>query len=77
MNIEIERSDIEALIARFPAHRALASQLRFSDRVEVDLGHLSGDELDFLEERYRHAGPELRARAAQLATLRIALAAEG
>ncbi|WP_424360323.1 AAA family ATPase [Methylocystis parvus] len=77
MNIEIEKNDIEALIARFPVHGALASQLRFSDRVEVDLGHLSGDELDFLEDRYRSSGPELRARAAQLATLRVALAAEG
>jgi hypothetical protein len=77
MNIEIEKTHVEALIERFPAHAALASQLRFSDRVEVDLAHLSGDELDFLERRYQGEGPELRARAAQISTLRAALAAQG
>jgi hypothetical protein len=77
MNIEIEKAHVEALVERFPAHSALAAQLRFSDRVEVDLAHLTGDELDFLEDRYRREGPEQRARAAQLATLREALAAQG
>ncbi|CAJ0855230.1 hypothetical protein AMST5_00813 [freshwater sediment metagenome] len=77
MNIEIEKAHVEAMIERFPAHAALATQLRFSDRIEVDLSRLSNEELDFLEEQYRAEGPELRARAAQLATLRIALAAQG
>lgn len=77
MNIEIEKSHVEALIERFPAQAALSTQLRFSDRVEIDLDHLSGEELDFLEDSYRQAGPELRARAAQLSTLRAALAAQG
>lgn len=77
MNIEIEKPHVEALVERFPAHSALAAQLRFSDRIEVDLAHLTGDELDFLEDRYRREGPEQRARAAQLATLREALAAQG
>jgi hypothetical protein len=77
MNIEIAKGDVEALIARFPSQESLAAQLRFSDRVEVNLSHLSSEQLDFLEERYRRAGPELRARAAQLATLRGALATEG
>ncbi|QGM96826.1 ATP-binding protein [Methylocystis parvus] len=77
MNIEIEKSHVEALIERFPAHAALATQLRFSDRVEVNLAHLTGEELDFIEDRYRREGPEARARAAQLAMLRAALAAEG
>jgi hypothetical protein len=76
MNIEIERSHVEALMARFPAQAGLANQLRFSDRVEVDLAHLTSEELDFLEERYKQSGPELRARAAQLATLRAALVSQ-
>lgn len=77
MNIEIEKAHVEALMARFPAHAALATQLRFSDRIEVELSRLSSDELNFLEALYRQEGPELRVRAAQLATLRIALAAQG
>ncbi|MGA8170785.1 MAG: ATP-binding protein [Methylocystis sp.] len=77
MNIQIERPHVEALIARFPAHAGLSSQLRFGDRVELDLSHLSGAEFDFLEELYQQSGPELRARAAQLATLRTALDARG
>lgn len=76
MNIEIERPYAEALMARFPARAGLAAQLRFSDRVEIALSHLTGEELDFLEESYRRAGPESRSRAAQLATVRVALAAE-
>ncbi|MBL1255294.1 ATP-binding protein [Methylocystis sp. Sn-Cys] len=76
MNIEIERSHVEALMARFPAQAGLASQLRFSDRVEVDLSHLTSEELDFLEARYKESGPELRARAAQLSTLRAALVSQ-
>jgi DNA polymerase III delta prime subunit len=74
MNIEIEKRHVEALVTRFPAQAGLAAQLRFSDRVEVELRHLSSQELDFLEEIYRVSGPEMRARAAQLATLRAALA---
>ena len=77
MNIQIERTHVEALMERFPAHSGLAEQLRFSERVEVDLSHLSSEELDFLEERYRGSGPDMRAKAAQLATLRAALLNDG
>ncbi len=77
MNIEIERPHVEALMAQFPARAGLSAQLRFSDTVEVDLSHLSSDELDFLEDCYRQSGPELRTRAAQLSTLREALKSEG
>ncbi|MBU3889318.1 AAA family ATPase [Methylosinus sporium] len=77
MNIQIERQYVEALMARFPARAGLAEQLRFSDRVEIDFAHLSDEELTFLEELYRAAGPDMRARAAQLATLRDALKAGG
>ncbi len=77
MNIQIERPHVEALMERFPRHSGLAAQLRFSDRVEMELSHLSADELDFIEGLYRQAGPDMKARAAQLATLRAALQAEG
>ena len=77
MKLELDRPHVEALIERFPAHGGLAAQLRFSDRVEADISHFSGDELDFLEALYRDAGPTLRARAAQLATLRAAIAGAG
>ena len=77
MNIQIERPHVEALMERFPVHAGLAAQLRFSDKVEVDLAHLSNDEIDFIEDLYRRSGPDMRARAAQLATLRAALQADG
>ena len=77
MNIQIDKLHVEALISRFPAHSGLSAQLRFGDRVEIDLAHLSTAEFDFLEDLYRQSGPELRARAAQLATLRAALASQG
>jgi hypothetical protein len=77
MNIQIERAHAEALMERFPTHSGLSAQLRFSDKVELDLAHLSSDEFDFLEELYRGSSPEMRARAAQLATLRAALQAGG
>ncbi|WP_018267411.1 AAA family ATPase [Methylosinus sp. LW4] len=77
MNIQIERQYVESLMARFPARAGFAEQLRFSDRVEVEFSHLSDEELTFLEDLYRAAGPDMRARAAQLATLRDALKAGG
>lgn len=76
MQIEIDRPHVEALVARFPNHASLSGQLRFSDRVEADLSHFSSEELDFLNGLYSEAGPELRARAAQLATLRAAIEAK-
>ncbi|WP_395667078.1 AAA family ATPase [Methylocella sp.] len=77
MNIQIERPYVEALAAKFPAHSGLSSQLRFSDRIELDLTHLAGEELDYLETLYRGAGPDMQSRAAQIATLREAFAAQG
>jgi hypothetical protein len=77
MNIQIERPHVEALMERFPARTGLTTQLRFSDRVEVGLSDLSNDELDFLEELYCRSGPDMLARAAQLATLRASLRADG
>ncbi|MFO1103580.1 MAG: ATP-binding protein [Methylocystis sp.] len=76
MHIEIDKPHVEALVARFPAHACLSAQLRFSDRVEADLSNFSAEELDFLGAIYQDAGPHLRARAAQLATLRAAMEAK-
>jgi hypothetical protein len=77
VHIQIEKPHVEALIARFPTQSGLSAQLRFGDKVELDLSHLSNDEFDFLEDLYKQSGPELRARAAQLATLRSALVSQG
>ncbi len=77
MRIEIDKPHVEALIAKFPERAGLEAQLRFGDRVELDLTRLSGAEFDFLEDLYRRSGPELHARAAQLATLRSAFGSEG
>ncbi|TLG71561.1 ATP-binding protein [Methylocystis sp. B8] len=76
MQIEIDKPHVEALVTRFPAHAGLSAQLRFSDRVEADISHFSPEELDFLGALYHDAGPQLRARAAQLATLRAAMEAK-
>jgi hypothetical protein len=73
MNIQIEREHVEALMERFPARAAFEAQLRFSDHIEVETSHLDSDELDFLEDLYRLSGPALKARAAQLATLCVAM----
>ncbi len=77
MRIEIDKPHVEALIAKFPERAGLEAQLRFGERVELDLMRLTGAEFDFLEDLYRRSGPELHARAAQLATLRGALDSEG
>ena len=45
MNIQVERPHVEALMERFPVHSGLSAQLRFSDKVELDLTHLSNDEI--------------------------------
>ncbi len=77
MKLHIERSHIEAMIARFPRLADLREQLRFGNRVEVAFNQLQEDELSMLAGLYAAGGPELRARAAQIATLRKALREEG
>ncbi|HEY6879610.1 MAG TPA: ATP-binding protein, partial [Polyangiales bacterium] len=66
-----------ALLDAFPRLAALREQLRFGDRVELSIEQLELGELDFLTELYRQGGPELHARAAQLATLQRALSERG
>lgn len=70
MKLRIERPYIEAMATAFPALASLKEQLRFSEKVEVALGQLSGDELAYLESLYHGAGPAMHARSVQIATLR-------
>ena len=73
MKLQIERPYIEAMVAQFPGLAPLGEQLRFGDRVEIPFGELSAVQLGFLQELYGKGGPEMRLRAAQLATLQRAL----
>lgn len=77
MKLVIERPQVEALVQAFPELAGLAGQLRFGHRAEVLLEQLEPVHLDFLHARYLEAGPGWAARAAQLATLRGAVAAGG
>jgi hypothetical protein len=77
MKLHIERAHIEAMLAIFPRLDFVREQLRFGNRVELSLEQLVDAELDFLHARYQAGDTELRARAAQLATLRQALASGG
>jgi len=77
MKLQIERMHVEALIERFPDRAPLAEQLRFGDLAEIAIGDFKTTELDYLVSLYRAAGPKLQARAAQILTLRRALAYGG
>ena len=77
MKLHIERTHIEALIGQFPRLTDLREQLRFGNRVEVAFNQLQADELEALIARYWQGGVFLRAQAAQLHTLRQALASGG
>jgi hypothetical protein len=77
MKLQIERPRIEAMAAAFPHLAALKEQLRFGDKVEVNLAQLAASELDFLRDSYQKAGPEWHARAAHVATLQRAFTDSG
>ena len=77
MNLLIERPLVETLITEFPELMPLRDQLKFGNKVEVPFHQLSRPALHFLLGLYEHAGPALRARAAQLAALLKALEFEG
>ncbi|MDB5654459.1 MAG: putative ATPase, family [Tardiphaga sp.] len=77
MKLEIERPYIEAMVASFPGLTSLKEQLRFGDRVEVAFGQLSDTELDFLQQLYRAAGPDMQVHSAQIATLQRAFRGDG
>ncbi|CCD96896.1 fragment of putative ATPase, AAA family (part 1) [Bradyrhizobium sp. ORS 375] len=77
MKLQIDRPAIEAMAAAFPHLAALKEQLRFGDKVEVNLAQLAAVELDSLRDFYQQAGPEWHARAAHIATLQRAFSDSG
>ena len=77
MKLQIDRRHIEPMMQAFPRLEFVREQLRFGNRVEVPFGQLEAPELDMLQALYAAGDGELRARAAQIATLRQALAAGG
>lgn len=77
MNLQIERPYVEILIGAFPRLAPLRDQLRFGSKVTLPLYHLNCAELGFLGGLYREAGPAMRSRAAQLATLQRAFDGQG
>ncbi len=76
MKLQIERPIVDALVGAYPRLAWLQEQMRFGNRAEVDFAQLQPDELDCLEGLFAEGGPPLRARAAQIATLRQALGAD-
>lgn len=77
MKLSIDRRHIEPMMLAFPRLVFLRDQLRFGNRVEIPFNQLESAELDLLLDRYRAADRELRAQAAQIETLRNALAFSG
>ncbi len=77
MNLQIDRSQIEAMVAEFPNLAPLKEQLRFGNRVEVPFHQLSASELNFLHGLYLKSGPDYQVKAAHLSTLQKALSSGG
>jgi len=77
MKLQIEQPYIEAMVDAFPGLESLKEQLKFGNKVEVLYSQLSDTELSFLGNLYQAAGPEMRVRAAQLATLQNAMNDDG
>lgn len=77
MKLQIDRSHAEAMLQAFPRLEFLREQLRFGNRVEIPFAALQAGEMDLLQQRYEKGNGEERARAAQIATLRQALATPG
>jgi hypothetical protein len=73
MKLQIERSYVEAIVAEFPDLQILAEQLKFGNKAEIPLHHLSELQLDFLRNLYEQAGFAMQGKAAQIATLQQAL----
>ena len=77
MKLQIDRNHADAMLQAFPRLEFLREQLRFGNRVEISFAALQAGELDLLQQRYEKGNGEERARAAQIATLRQALATPG
>ena len=69
MKLQLERKTVEALTGQFPRLASLKEQLRFGNKAEAAFSLFTNDEVSFLHNLYEEAGPDFRARAAQLATL--------
>lgn len=77
MKLQIDRPHIETMLQAFPRLEFVREQLRFGNRVELGFQQLEAAELDLLQSLYATGDAELRARAAQIATLRSAFAEGG
>lgn len=77
MKLQIDRLHAEAMAQRFPELHALTEQLKFGNRAELPFHHFSIEQLGYLRNMYEDAGPALQGKAAQLATLEVALADPG
>ena len=77
MKLQLERKHVEALAGEFPRLAALKEQLRLGSKAEAAFSHFTHAEVSFLRNLYEEAGPDFRARAAQLATLQKALNDDG
>ena len=73
MKLELERRFVEALSTRFDRLSGLSDQLRFANKAEVSFRSLEADEIAFLCQLLREAGPRFEPRAAHLTTLQNAL----
>lgn len=73
MKLEIDRTYLESLVARFPDLAFLREQLKFGSKVEVPVQRLNADQVDYLVELYGQGGPTLQTKAAQLATLKAVI----
>lgn len=73
MKLQIERSNVEAMIAEFPDLHSLKEQLKFGNKAEVPYQLLSSNQLGFLRNLYEQAGPGMAGRAAQVAALQHAV----
>ena len=77
MKLEIDRTHLESLVARFPDLAFLCEQLKFGSKVEIQMSRLTLEQVDHLVAMYQQDGPAQKTRAAQLATLRDILFADG
>ncbi len=77
MKLQIERPYVETMIAAFPGLSPLKEQLRFGDKVEVPFHQLSSEELSFLQNLYRDAGPKMQASFAYISTLQRTFSDKG
>ncbi len=66
MKPQIEKANVDALVAQFPEPSNLREPLRLAPRVEIPCARLNGEQLRFLRQRYEAGGLSMAGRAAQL-----------